>query len=99
MITKACKGWGTVGILVAALLAAAGAGAQTEVTPGSSGVTASTHDGNTPANSVDNSLSTRWSANGDGQWIKYDLGATMTVAYVKIAVYQGNQRQARFDLQ
>ena len=81
------------------VLAAAGAQAQTEVTPGASGVTASTDDGNVPANSVDNSLTTRWSANGDGPWIKYDLGSTQTVAYVKIAVYNGNQRQARFDLQ
>jgi chitinase len=70
-----------------------------EVTPGASGVTASTNDGNVPGNTVDNSLSTRWSANGDGQWIRYDLGTTRTVGYVRIAVYGGNARQARFDLQ
>ena len=70
-----------------------------ELTPGASGVTASTHDGNLPANTVDGSLSTRWSANGDGQWIQYDLGAIHTVAYVRIAAYNGNTRQNRFDLQ
>ena len=80
-------------------LAASTAWAQTEVTPSGAAVTASTHDGNVPANTVDNDLATRWSANGDGPWIKYDLGATHTVAYVKIAFFSGNQRQARFDLQ
>ena len=70
-----------------------------EVTPGASGVLASADDGNLPANTVDNNLTTRWSANGDGQWIRYDLGSTRTVAYVRVAVYNGNSRQNRFDLQ
>jgi hypothetical protein len=64
-----------------------------------SAVTASAHDGNVPANTVDGSLSTRWSANGDGQWIRYDLGATRTVSYVKIAFYNGNTRTSTFDIQ
>ena len=70
-----------------------------EVTPGAGGVTASTNDGNVPANTVDNNLATRWSASGDGQWIRYDLGSSRTVGYVAIAVYQGNQRRNLFDLQ
>ena len=74
-------------------------GAFVEITPAGSAVTASTHDGNLPANTVDNSLTTRWSANGDGQWIRYDLGSVRTVAHVTIAVYNGNSRQNRFDLQ
>jgi len=73
--------------------------AQTEVTPGAAGVTASTHDGNVPANTVDGSLSTRWSANGDAQWIQYDLGASRTVTHLTVAFYLGNSRQAEFDLQ
>jgi hypothetical protein len=74
-------------------------GAPIEVTPGMSAVTASTNDGDIPGNTVDNNLATRWSANGDGQWIRFDLGATRTVAFVKLAVYLGNTRQNRFDLQ
>jgi beta-glucanase (GH16 family) len=70
-----------------------------EVTPAAAGVTASADDGNVPGNSVDNLLATRWSANGDGQWIRFDLGSVRTVGYVKVAVYNGNLRQARFDLQ
>jgi chitinase len=74
-------------------------GGDVEVTPGSSAVTASANDGNLPGNTVDNSWATRWSANGDGHWIRFDLGTTRTVTRVRIAWYSGNVRQGRFDLQ
>ena len=74
-------------------------GSDVEITPAGSAVTASTNDGNVPANTVDSNLTTRWSGNGDGAWIRYDLGTAQTVSYVKIAVYNGNSRQNRFDLQ
>ena len=70
-----------------------------DITPSASGVTANTNDGNVPGNTVDNSLSTRWSGNGDGAWIQYDLGAMYTVSHVNIAVYNGATRRNRFDLQ
>jgi poly(beta-D-mannuronate) lyase len=62
-------------------------------------VSASTNDGNLPANTIDGSLATRWSGNGDGAWVQYDLGAAQSIAHVRIAVYNGNGRQNRFDLQ
>ncbi|HEU0011995.1 MAG TPA: discoidin domain-containing protein [Verrucomicrobiae bacterium] len=62
-------------------------------------VTASANDGNVPENTLDGSLTTRWSASGDGQWIRFDLGAAATVGTVKIAWYQGNQRTTSFDIQ
>jgi len=71
----------------------------TEVTPGPEGVSASAHDGNVPENVVDKNLATRWSANGKGQWLTLDLGSTYTVGYVNVAVYRGNTRSNRFDLQ
>jgi len=74
-------------------------GGDVEVTPGSGSVTASANDGNLPGNTVDNSWATRWSANGDGQWIKFDLGSDRTVTRARIAWYNGNIRQGRFDLQ
>ncbi|WP_309246106.1 discoidin domain-containing protein [Verrucosispora sioxanthis] len=61
--------------------------------------TASSHDGNVPANVIDGSLSTRWSALGDGSWIRLDLGASKQVGSVGIAWYNGNQRQATFTVQ
>jgi glucose/arabinose dehydrogenase len=62
-------------------------------------IAASTSDANVPANTVDNNLGTRWSANGDNQWIRFDLGSARTVGHVRVAVYQGNMRRNRFDIQ
>src|SRR5262245_58234695 len=89
----------SIALVAVCMLSAVGASAQTEITPAGSAVAASTNDGNLPANTVDNSLATRWSANGDGQWLQLDLGTTQTVGSVKVAVYNGNARQNIFDLQ
>src|SRR5262249_38658130 len=70
-----------------------------KVTVPGTAVTASADDGHVPANTVDGSLSTRWPALGNGQWIRYDLGTTRLVALVKIAWYQGAARQAFFEIQ
>jgi F5/8 type C domain-containing protein len=70
-----------------------------EITPPATGVSDSANDGNLPGNTVDNDLATRWSSNGDGQWIRYDLGMVRRIAHVKLAAYNGNSRQNRFDLQ
>ncbi len=56
-------------------------------------------DGNLPQNTLDENLSTRWSAQGEGQWIRYDLGAIKTVAYLSIAFHQGDVRTTTFDVQ
>jgi hypothetical protein len=71
--------------------------ADVEIVPAA--VSASTHDGNTPANAVDGNLATRWSANGDGQWLRLDLGSARAVSQVGIGVYRGNERSNEFDLQ
>jgi chitinase len=73
--------------------------AYSNITPGASGASASTNDGNVPANAVDQNLATRWSANGDGQWLRLDLGSTRTIGYVRVAHYSGNTRAGKFDLQ
>ncbi|WGO98853.1 discoidin domain-containing protein [Saccharophagus degradans] len=62
-------------------------------------VTASADDGNVSANTLDDNLDTRWSANGSGQWIEYDLGATHTVDAVQIAFFRGDVRDATIDIQ
>ena len=56
-------------------------------------------DANVPQNTLDGNLATRWSANGDGQWIRYDLGSTMTIGSITIAWYQGTSWQSAFELQ
>ncbi|PSL32210.1 chondroitinase-B domain-containing protein [Chitinophaga ginsengisoli] len=62
-------------------------------------VSASGDDGNVPANVLDNNLNTRWSANGDGQWIQFCLDDTVSVSGVQIAFYSGNTRTSTFDIQ
>ena len=59
---------------------------------------ASADDGNVPANVLDNDLNTRWSANGNWQWIQLCLGETKTVSGVKIAFFSGNTRTSTFDV-
>jgi len=54
---------------------------------------------NAPQNTLDNNLATRWSAYGDGQWIRYDLGAVMAIGPVSIAWYQGTAWASAFDIQ
>ncbi|MEZ4664368.1 MAG: discoidin domain-containing protein [Caldilineaceae bacterium] len=53
---------------------------------------------NVAANVVDGDLDTRWSAEGDGQWVQLDLGAPRLVEGVQIAWFTGAQRTAYFDL-
>ncbi|MGH3714571.1 MAG: discoidin domain-containing protein [Micromonosporaceae bacterium] len=60
---------------------------------------ASSHDGNLPRYAIDSNQSTRWSASGDGQWLRLDLGMSQQVGLVKLAFYNGASRQARFELQ
>lgn len=63
-------------------------------------VTASgNQSGNTPANTIDNSLSSRWSQAGIGQWIRYDLGAEKPVEAVDLAFYAGLERISYFEVQ
>jgi len=61
-------------------------------------VTASSDDGNIPTNTIDDNLATRWSAEGDGQWIEYNLGTAKTVRKLRIAFYKGNERIINFDI-
>lgn len=63
------------------------------------GVQASSDDGNVPENTMDENFSTRWSAEGDGQWIEYDFGEEKVVSFILIGFYLGDQRTASFNIQ
>src|SRR5687767_7684504 len=65
--------------------------------PGSS-TSASTNDGNVPANAVDGNLGTRWSGFGNGAWLQLDLGTARHLGNVKVAAHLGNQRSNTFDI-
>lgn len=62
-------------------------------------VTASSHDGNVPQNTLDGDLDTRWSAAGDGQWIAYEFRKVTRVAAIEIAWFRGDERAASFEVQ
>ena len=55
--------------------------------------------GNPAVNVMDNNYGTRWSQEGKGQWIQFDLHEVKPVAAVDIAFYLGNTRVNYFDIQ
>ncbi|MGH9978750.1 MAG: discoidin domain-containing protein, partial [Nitrososphaeraceae archaeon] len=61
-------------------------------------VIASGNDGNVPSNVIDNDFNTRWSNNGVGSWIQFDLGAKKSICSVDIGWYRGNTRQYDFGV-
>lgn len=54
---------------------------------------------NTPQNVLDGDLGTRWSQEGDGQWIAFRLPLDAALDHVDIAFYLGDARRTLFDLQ
>ncbi|MGC3979395.1 MAG: glycoside hydrolase family 88 protein [Paludibacteraceae bacterium] len=54
---------------------------------------------NTPDKTLDFDFDTRWSCDGDGAWIMYDLGAAKNVQSVELAFYSGNVRKAFFSIE
>lgn len=53
---------------------------------------------NTPDKTLDFDFSTRWSCDGAGQWIMYDLGEVKLVNSVDVAFFSGNTRKAFFSI-
>ncbi|MDD3319965.1 MAG: glycoside hydrolase family 88 protein [Paludibacter sp.] len=65
------------------------------------GVTASSFESgttNTADKTIDFDLNTRWSTQGFGEWILYDLGSNKTVTSVDIAFFNGSTRKAYFSI-
>lgn len=56
-------------------------------------------DPNIPENTIDNNFNTRWSAEGNGEWILFDLDTVINLKSVEIAFYIGDQRQSNFTIQ
>ncbi|MBD2845491.1 DNRLRE domain-containing protein [Paenibacillus sp. IB182496] len=67
-------------------------------TPSGGPVTASIDGTYPPAFTIDGNLGTFFSAEGDGQWVQYDLGSAMSVDGVRLAWYQGDVRAFTFDV-
>jgi len=54
---------------------------------------------NFPEHLVDNDLETRWSAPGENQWAQFEFDAPVTISHLYISFYQGQKRNAFFELQ
>ncbi|MBB5351255.1 hypothetical protein HNR46_001491 [Haloferula luteola] len=54
---------------------------------------------NVPANTLDGDLATRWSAEGDGSWISFDLGKNREVTAIDLAFFNGTTRISTFDVE
>jgi hypothetical protein len=50
------------------------------------------------AAAVDGDRRTAWAAQGDGQWLRLDLGKPVTVTSIEIDFTKGAQRQSTFDV-
>jgi hypothetical protein len=61
-------------------------------------VTAIGSDANVPSNVIDKNLNTRWSKDGIGSWIQFDLGSKTKICSVDIAWYRGDMRQNDFNV-
>jgi hypothetical protein len=63
-------------------------------------ITARTYQGkHEPGNVIDGDLETRWSAEGNEQWLCFDLGEVTAVAAVELAFAQGDRRNALFAIE
>src|SRR5690348_12169138 len=60
---------------------------------------ASSSDGaNTPNNSIDNNLSTRWSSSDNAAYIRADVGSVKRICGASIAWFKGDSRQYLFAI-
>ncbi len=61
-------------------------------------VASSSQTGNGPENTLDKDFNTRWSSQGIGETITYDLGDLYDISSMKIAFFKGDQRTTSFDI-
>lgn len=61
--------------------------------------TASSDDGNVPENIYDGDFETRWSANGEGEYVTLTLEQSYFVTDIRVAWYKGDERQTRFQIE
>lgn len=62
------------------------------------GVEASDNDGNGEDGAIDGDMETRWSAFGPN-WLKLDLGSEQEMSGVAIAMWKGDERVFKFDIE
>lgn len=61
--------------------------------------TASSHNGNPPANAIDNDSTTFWAAEGEDQWLQLDLGFDQSISALQIGFQNGISQTAQIEIQ
>ncbi len=51
-----------------------------------------------PNNAIDGNTLTKWSSNGDNQWLLFKLGEPFKISYVDLAFLQGQRYASYFDI-
>jgi hypothetical protein len=51
-----------------------------------------------PHNTLDGDIGTMWSANGDNQWIIFELKEPFNIQHIKLAFKSGQMRESYFDI-
>ncbi len=57
------------------------------------------NDDNSGTNVIDDDLGTRWSGQGDGEWVQLALDDSYTLTGILLAFYQGDERTADFEIE
>ncbi len=89
-------------LATAMLFSLAGVCATTQAqaaTPAPATVTSSSHDGNGPERTLDGDFKTRWSANGEGEWMLFDYAKPVSFNAVKLAFHKGDARTTAFSIE
>lgn len=105
MKTKSFSTIVATGVLVAVFAFVASAPAQ-EIDKKTIKVTASSYEQKAkggwgdmpPERALDGDLKTAWMAEGDGEWIQFDLGAVKPLKTLKVAFSSGDKRVYTFDI-
>lgn len=61
-------------------------------------ISASGNDGNLETGANDYSFDTRWSSQGDNEWLEYDLGKVQDISKVLMSFYNGHKRSTSFEI-
>lgn len=54
---------------------------------------------NPAVNATDGSLSTRWSADGDGEWLQLEFDRSVPVKLIRVAAMSATTRKTKFDIE
>lgn len=57
-----------------------------------------TAEGNLCGGSCDEDMNTRWSTEGQGEWLLHDLGSIKTIDAIGVALWKGHERNFYFDI-